>query len=284
MTRNQASSNIYAAFIAGYALILGAGHYSIYTISAFFALTLIYVLINHKTICLKNDTILYLIFTVYAVLSTLYANYKWGALVFSTSILSGSLFYTVLRNSEEWKEKILYTLIICGIVNGIFGIYQTIDQTMVSGLFYDKNAFSGFLTPLIPLSIYLQLKKNKKYLTAATAFLIFSNLLSHSKAGIYTTILALFIIAFHLWKNKDREKIRILGLSVIFGFYSYFIFSYIIPDASPWTNRGRDRNINCKIMHIQKGNYVLPFCTDFWSRYIFISRNISDIYQSIDYV
>lgn len=215
-------------FITGYALILGAGCYSIYTISIFFLCTLLSFIYCYKAINIKKDMLIYLCFAVYAVSSTCYANYKWGALLFSSSILSGSLFYIALRNSTNWKEKILYTLIICGIVNGIFGIYQAVDQAMVSGLFYDKNAYSGFLTPVIPLSIYLQLKQNKKYLCAATSFLIFSNLLSHSRAGICTTILALFIIAFHLWKNIDREKIRILALSVIFGFYSYLIFSYIL--------------------------------------------------------
>lgn len=228
MIYSQAMKYFLLMLIAGYAIVLGAGYYSIFTITIFFCLIVLSFILYPGTIKIKRDVLIYLAFAVYAVLSICYANYKWGALLFSSSILCGALYYLLLRNSEGWEEKLLYTLVICGVINGIFGIYQAIGQAKISALFYDKNAYSGFLTPLIPVSIYLQLRFKKRYLTCTTSFLIFSNLLSHSRAGICTTILALFVIVLYLWKNKEKEQIKHLTLAVLFGIISYFVFSYTV--------------------------------------------------------
>ena len=236
MICSQKTMNVILVLIVSYAVLLGAGRYSIYAVTVFFCLTILSIFFHSGKMVLKKDILVFLIFAVFAVFSTCYANYKWGALLFSSSILCGSLFYFALRSSESWKEKLLYTLLICGIFNGILGIYQSVDQTNISGFFYDKNAYSGFLTPLIPVSIYLQLNIKKRYLAYATAFLIFSNLLSHSRAGIYTTILAIFMIVIYLWKNKEKDQIRNLAITLFLGFISYFIFSYTVEFFLPSNN------------------------------------------------
>jgi len=213
--------------IASYASLLGGYLSPAYGILFFIMLTIILFLWFSSAIKIKKDVLLVLVFSLYAVASTLWAKDKWASIMFSSSLLSGALFYLILRNCEGWEDSMLSVLVFWGVINAALGVFQAAGNTP-QGFFYNPNTYSGFLTPLIPLSLYLYWKHRKAYLIWAASFLIFSNLLSTSRAGIFSMALSLLIISYFFLKNKERKML--IGL-VIGGFIAlafYIIFPYIL--------------------------------------------------------
>jgi|GEM_PF-2217148 len=213
--------------IAAYASLLGGYLSPAYGILIFFMLTIILFLLFSSAIKIKKDVLLILVFSLYAVASTLWAKDKWASIMFSSSLLSGTLLYLILRNCEDWEDKMLFVLVFCGVINAALGVFQATNNTP-QGFFYNPNTYSGFLTPLIPLSLYLYWKHKKSYLICIASFLIFSNLLSTSRAGIFSMALSLLIVSYFFLKNKERRILTGLVIGASIAFALYIIFPYIL--------------------------------------------------------
>ncbi|MCX5811446.1 MAG: O-antigen ligase family protein [Proteobacteria bacterium] len=213
--------------IAAYASLLGGYLSPAYGILIFFILTIILFLWFSPSIKIKKDVLVVLIFSLYAAASALWAEDKWASIMFSSSLLSGGLLYLMLRNYENWEDRLLFVLVFCGVINAALGAFQAIHDTP-KGFFYNPNTYSGFLTPLIPLSMYLYWKYKKTSLVWITSFLIFSDLMSTSRAGILSMFLSLLVVLYFLFKSKEKKAfIRLIfGASVAFAFY--LIFPYIL--------------------------------------------------------
>ncbi len=228
--------NILLMCVAAYASILGGYLSPANGILIFFVLTIILFLWFSPAIKLKKDVLVVLIFSLYAALSTLWAEDKWASIMFSSSFLSGALLYSMLRNYENWEDKLLFVLVFCGVINGLFGVFQIFNGNATVGLFYNRNPYSGFLTPLIPISIYLYHRSSKTVFAYITSFLIFSNLLSNSKAGMTAMILALLVILIYFLIKKNNKLAKSIVLTACGGFVLYIIFTYaieLLPKSVP---------------------------------------------------
>jgi exopolysaccharide production protein ExoQ len=214
--------------IVAYASLLGGYLSPANGILIFFILSIILFLWFSPISKIKQDMLVVIIFSIYATVSVLWAKDKWASIMFSSSLLSGALLYLVLRNYEDWEDKLLFALVYCGVINGIFGVFQLCNNTVTVGLFYNRNPYSGFLTPLIPISIYLYLRSNKTIFLYMTSFLIFSNLLSNSRAGMISMLLALLVIFIYFLVKKDKKLSKSIVLTTCCGFASYIIFTYAI--------------------------------------------------------
>jgi O-antigen ligase/tetratricopeptide (TPR) repeat protein len=218
--------NIMLMCIAAYASLLGGYLSPANGILIFFVLTIILFLWFSPIIKIKKDVFVVLIFSLYSAASTLWAGDKWASIMFSCSFLSGALLYLILRNYEDWEDKLLFVLVYCGIINGILSIFQICNGNDVVGLFYNRNPYSGFLTPLVPISIYLYQKSNKTVFLYMTSFLIFSNLLSNSRAGMISMLLALFVIFIYFLIKKDKKSAKSIVLTICSGLALFILFTY----------------------------------------------------------
>ena len=129
-------------------------------ITLFFLSTVLLFLTVGPDIQLGKDELLSLLFACCGAASALYAGDKWGAILFSGSFMAGSFFYVTLRNSSDWELPLLKTIVIGGCIVGFCEAFRQISLVPY-GLFYNPNPFSGFLTPLVPVSLYLYSKYRK---------------------------------------------------------------------------------------------------------------------------
>jgi hypothetical protein len=88
-------------------------------ITLFFLLTVLLFLGVGPDIRLGKDEVLSLLFACYGAASALYAGDKWGAILFSGSLVAGSFFYVSLRNSSDWEPPLLKTIVIGGCIVGL---------------------------------------------------------------------------------------------------------------------------------------------------------------------
>lgn len=166
---------------------------------------------------LYPDSVIYLCFATYSILSTIWAPDKWGAILFSQSLLAGALFYFVLRSRPHTLDLLLKLLILCGLVNGFFALIQTPRGSLV-GLFYNRNPYAGFLAPLIFVSLYFLLERGSKAMRPAFVFLLFSLLVSESRGAIYSTFAALFLLFLYLVRKRRWEEFKDLLFLLLLGF------------------------------------------------------------------
>jgi O-antigen ligase len=224
----KTSFSLFACLAAvGYACILGGLPDLPPHVTVFFLLVVVFLISLKGPIEVKKDSLILFLFSLVAVASILYARFKWVSILYSGSLLSGALLYIALRSSQGWQEKVIYTLVFCGAAQGIIALFQAVQVGGVSeGLFYNPNAYSGFLTPLVTLAAYLFYKQKKMIFGWATAFLIFSNLLSFSRAGTLSMLLALLVLVIYLLKCDEKQSALKLAVIVVAATLAYGAFSY----------------------------------------------------------
>ena len=193
-------------------------------ITFFFLLCVLLFLMVRPVIRLGKDGLASLSFALFGVASVFYAGDKWGAILFSGSFMAGCLFYVTLRNVEGWQRQLFKTLLLGGCITALSEALRQVSL-MPYGLFYNPNPFSGFLTPLVPLSLYLYSKEKSKWYALASALLVFGNFISGSRTGVLTMLLALVAILIYLYRQKDKAAIRALLLIFGVGFVSFLLFS-----------------------------------------------------------
>ncbi|MCS7280327.1 MAG: tetratricopeptide repeat protein [Desulfobacterota bacterium] len=214
---------IFFFLVVLYSGILGGYLKPLFGITIFFVLCLALLFLFLKEMKLNSDSLIYLLFAMFCVLSTLWAPNKHSALLFSQSILAGSIFYIVLRSNERLLPKVLTLLIVCGLVHSVFGLIQH-SREVPSGLFYNRNPYAGFLTPLVFLSLYPFLEKNRSICGFFSFFFIFSVFLSGSR-GASTSILALFIILIvYLIVKKDWLSLKRASIVILCSLFVYIVF------------------------------------------------------------
>ncbi|HME45076.1 MAG TPA: O-antigen ligase family protein [Syntrophorhabdales bacterium] len=193
-------------------------------ITFFFLLIVLLFLTVKPDIRLGKDEVLSLLFSCCGVASVLYAADKWGAILFSGSLVAGSFFYVALRNSSGWDTPLLKTIVLGGCIVGLCEALHQMDL-LPHGLFYNPNPFSGFLTPLVPVSLYLYSKFRKDIYVAASMLLVFANFISASRSGVATMILAFAAMGVFFYRGKDRTSVKALLLIFLVGFSSFLLFS-----------------------------------------------------------
>jgi O-antigen ligase len=193
-------------------------------ITLFFLLAVLLFLMTGPALRLRKDELSSLLFAFFSAASVFYAGDKWGAMLFSGSFVAGALFYVTLRNAEGWAPLLLKTILAGGCIAALSEALRQVNLVPYA-LFYNLNPFSGFLTPLVPLSFYLYLKEKEERYAAASALLVFANFVSASRTGVLAMLLALLAILLYLCKQKDRAAIRALLLAIVIGFGSFLIFS-----------------------------------------------------------
>lgn len=209
-----------------FASLLG-GYLSPFTgITLFFALVVLLFLTVRPVIRLGMDGLASLLFALFGVVSVSYAGDKWGAILFSGSFMAGSLFYISIRNIEGCHHLLLKTLLLGGCITALCEVLRQAG-VVVHGLFYNPNPFSGFLTPLLPIALYLYSKEKRKSYAFASGLLVFANLLSGSRTGVLTMLLGLVAIYVYVFKQKDRDTVRTLLLVAVAGFSVFLVFSHL---------------------------------------------------------
>ncbi|HVN23865.1 MAG TPA: O-antigen ligase family protein [Syntrophorhabdales bacterium] len=193
-------------------------------ITLFFFLTVLLFFFVGTEIQIRKDEGLCLLFVCWGVVSVLYAGDKWGAILFSSSLVAGSLFYVVLRNSSGWDLLLLKTILIGGCSVGFSEALRQVNL-LPHGLFYNPNPFSGFLTPLVPVSLYLYAKYRKHIYAAAGMLLVFANFISASRTGVGTMILAFVVMGVFLYRDRDKASVKTLLLIFLVGFFAFLLFS-----------------------------------------------------------
>jgi O-antigen ligase len=217
---------LFLIFIVLSASLLG-GYLSPFAgITSFFFLTVLLFFLVGPDIRLRKDELASLLFALCGMASVLYSADKWGAILFSGSFVAGSLFYVALRNSSGWEDSLLTALVIGGCINGLI---ETLRQANLipHTLFYNPNPFSGFLAPLVPVSLYLYARENKKRYAVAAGLLVFANLISGSRTGVFTMVLTLLAVLIFFWRGRQRSAIKAALLMFAVGFCSFLIFSEV---------------------------------------------------------
>ena len=210
---------LFASLLGGYL----SPHWGI---TLFFLLTVLLLLRIGSDIRLGKDEVLSLLFACCGAGSALYAADKWGAILFSGSFMAGALFYVILRNSSDWEPPLLKTIVVGGCIVGLCEAFRQINL-LPYGLFYNPNPFSGFLTPLVPVSLYLYSKYRKKIYVVASALLVFANFISASRTGVATMIMAFAAMALFFYRDRDRGAVKALILVCFVGFCSFLLFSQV---------------------------------------------------------
>ena len=193
-------------------------------ITLFFLLTVILFFTVGPEIQLRKDEILSLLFACCGVASVLYAGDKWGAILFSGSLVAGSFFYVTLRNSSGWDLPLLKTIVLGGCIVGLCEALRQVN-ILPEVLFYNPNPFSGFLTPLVPVSLYLYSKYREKVYLVASALLVFANFISASRTGVATMSLAFLAIGVFFYRGRNWASLKTLLLIFVVGFCSFLLFS-----------------------------------------------------------
>jgi O-antigen ligase len=193
-------------------------------ITLFFLSTVLLFFTVGSDIQLGKDEVLSLLFACCGAASAFYAPDKWGAILFSSSFLAGSFFYVTLRNSSDWESPLLKMVVIGGCTVGLCEALRQVNLVPLR-LFYNANPFSGFLTPLVPVSLYLYSKYREKIYVAASALLVFANFISASRTGVGIMILAFVAMGFFFYRCRDRAAVKALLLVFFVGFCSFLLFS-----------------------------------------------------------
>jgi O-antigen ligase/tetratricopeptide (TPR) repeat protein len=193
-------------------------------ITFFFLLTVVLFFAVGPEFQLRKDELLGLLFAFSGAASALYAADKFGAILYSGSFVAGSVFYVTLRNSSDWELPLLKTIVIGGCIVGLCEAFRQINLVQ-DGLFYNPNPFSGFLTPLVSVSLYLYSKCRKNVYLAAATLLVFANFISASRTGVATMLLAFVAMGFFFYRGRDRAAVKALLLVFFVGFCSFLLFS-----------------------------------------------------------
>ena len=214
------------AFIVLSASLLGGYLSPLAGITSFFFLTVPLFFLVGPDIRLRKDEVASLLFALCGVASVFYSADKWGAILFSGSFMAGSLFYVTLRNSSDWEDVLLRALVIGGCINGLVEALRQANLIPYA-LFYNPNPFSGFLAPLVPVSLYLYARERKKGYAVAAGLLVFANFISGSRTGVFTMVLALIAVLVFFWRGKEGSAIKALLLTFVVGFCSFLVFSQV---------------------------------------------------------
>jgi O-antigen ligase len=217
-------NKFFLIFIVLSASLLGGYLSPLAGITSFFFLTVPLFFLVGPDIRLRKDEMASLLFGLCGVASVLYSADKWGAILFSGSFIAGSLFYVTLRNSSDWEDLLLKALVIGGCINGLIEALRQANLIPYT-LFYNPNPFSGFLAPLVPVSLYLYAREKKKRYAVAAGLLVFANFISGSRTGVFTMVLALIAVLVFFWRGRQRSAIKALLLMFVVGFCSFLVFS-----------------------------------------------------------
>jgi len=216
-------SKILIYIIAFYSGIFGGYLSPFFGITIFFwSSFLLYILFFRETE-LYPDSLSYLLFAAYSILSAIWAPDKWGAILFSQSLLGGALFYSVVRSIEGSVHKILKILLLCGVINGIIGFYQGLSGD-AQGLFYNRNPYAGFLTPLVFVALHFFLMKENKLMGSIGVFLLFSVLISESRGAMYSTLIGFLFMLGYFAKERRWKEFKYVLFIFLLGVGLYFAY------------------------------------------------------------
>ncbi len=153
------------------------------------------------------------------------------SIFFSVSILT--------KTGQIYVKKIILYLIISTLVLSIIGILQQVYEfsllrdeiitgklSLPSGVFstfFSKNAFAGYLTIILPLSIFFFLieKSYKKLIFLISTLLLGTSfLLANSKGAILCSIPSLITFLIFLLSNKKYLSVVFIILTLLTSFFS----------------------------------------------------------------
>ncbi len=193
-------------------------------ITLFFGLVTL-VFLTLPAIAVSRERLAALVFASYAAASVIWTVDTWGTILFAGSLIAGALLYVALMNVRGWNPLLVKCAVLAGVVNGAA---ETLAQAKLipHGLFYNTNPFSGFQTPVVFLALYLYHRSGNKVYAWAASFLVFSNFLSRSRAGIVAMLLAMVVLAVYFWKQRDRAALAGMVRMTAAGFAGFLLFSF----------------------------------------------------------
>ncbi len=234
--------NILVFILIGLMSVLGGLEDITKQVIVFSAFVLAIIVIYNKQIQLKRDFLPPFLFSLVSLASILYTINVWVGIYYSASMLTGSMFYLIIRNNDrDWREKAIWVFLVCGIIHGFFALYSVLFGAIPGlfkaskytlGLFYNSNIYSGFIAPLIPLSLYAYYTREKHIYAWIASSLIFFNLLSNSRGGAVAMFLGIILIGIFFALFKKKRQIMILLLVVGVGIACYIGLKNFIPNQS----------------------------------------------------
>ncbi len=184
----------------------------------------------------KTDIIITLL-AVFGLISTIFA-YDTKTAIYGyfhryEGLLSLYSYYALFLLSKnvisEYKEKIIYFIIISSVIPITFGFLQLIEfdgvyQNLlyIGSIFGNANFYSSYLLMVLSLVIGLYLYKDDKSILYIVGIMFFSFFLytANSMSGI----IGLGLVCLLVFLSKKKKKIIITALALLISFAGYTIF------------------------------------------------------------
>ncbi|MGA2775293.1 MAG: O-antigen ligase family protein [Candidatus Omnitrophota bacterium] len=182
------------------------------------------------------------LFGLLAVLSFIFSIYKHDSLLALLRLFSYiGIFYLLIKSfSGDMFRKLLGMVVIIGTVLSLYSIFQYLDffehswwipSQFPAASYVNHNHFAGYLELTIPLTLgfifsHLAESKPKKIiLTLAISIQAAAFILTQSRGGWLSLLIALLIMGVVLIKNKELKVkyfiISIILLALLFGFITF---------------------------------------------------------------
>ena len=163
-----------------------------------------------KDIIIPLHTLLLLGFFAYAGITFFWSTAPYITLVSWLIFLTLPISYLLGRGiytNDHIKDISLYLLIGFGVLSSLYGIIDLLlhDRDRLTALFANPNTFSAFLVLcLIPCTVFLLQNKPQKLLwSGLSLFFLIIILLTGSRSGLLTAIIALTVI-FSFSQGRDK--------------------------------------------------------------------------------
>lgn len=214
-----------------------------YTNFVYSAILLIFLIswLIYKGISFKNIQILkypLILFSLAIMISTIFSIDKFNSIKEIYKYITGLLLLIIIASlTSKEKIKVIYTLILMGLIIGLLAIYQyffgfqnVMDYIARKGItdyftldyiarrrvylpFATPNALAGYLILVLPLALII--KDKKRWIILLSIF--FALLLTKSLGAFLSLFLALAVYFYLQGKLEKRKVIFLLGLLVIMG-------------------------------------------------------------------
>lgn len=195
----------------------------------------------------KQVTFAYLFIIWVAITSLLHQDYFY-LIGNARSFIPYFLFLYFIKD-EKQVTKILWALIIFGIIAGIYGLYcvkfniyiKDRGVIRISSFFSNPNRFGEANTLLIPLAIAFLYDKYPKIikliLLGTIALLLFGITESYSRKCFFALIPAIFLTTTKF--STGSKKITTVFVTILCILFAYFI----MPDATKWRYHSAITNV-----------------------------------------
>ena len=146
-------------------------------------------------------------------------------------ILYGSVFYMTLQLDEENNFKVISVVLLIGTLIALLGIleYIFIANRRITSTFTNPNPFATYLLILFLFSWGLALSTDKKATRVSAFIFLLGLLLSGSRAGFLSTIIALPMIYIGSKGRELVEKLIKTLILLIFALITTNIIIFIAP-------------------------------------------------------